>query len=66
MTTRITVELTRVSEGFVTGRVIDQADGIIYESTVVTSDTKTSQARVVKDIARHLNWFIDLSEGGSK
>lgn len=65
---RFTIELTRASRGFVTGRLIDteSGEGVFYESTVVTDDTKTSQARVLKDIARHLNWYIDLSEGGSK
>jgi len=29
-------------------------------------DTKLSQARVLRDLARHLNWFVDLSEGGTK
>ena len=66
MSTRFTIELSRVSKGFVTGRVIDPDSGILYESTVVTDDTKTSQTRVVKDIARHLNWLLDLSQGGTK
>jgi hypothetical protein len=65
---RFTIELTRASRGFVTGRLIDteSGEGVFYESTVVTDETKTSQMRVLKDIARHLNWYIDLSEGGSK
>jgi hypothetical protein len=65
---RFTVELTRESEGFVRGRIIDTeyGEGVLYEVSVVTDETKASQARVLKDIARHLNWYVDLSEGGSK
>jgi hypothetical protein len=38
----------------------------MYEVTVTTDSTKDSQTRVLRDLARHLNWFVDLSEGGIK
>lgn len=63
-----TIELTRVSEGFVTGRLIDteSGEGVFYEVTVRVSDTETAQRRVLKNLFSHIDWFTDLSEGGSK
>ena len=65
---KFTIELTRTAPGAVMGRIIDpqEGDDVPYEVTVATMDTKLSQARVLRDLARHLNWFVDLSEGGTK
>ena len=51
-----------------TGRIIDTDDDgyTLYEVTVVSDATKASQTRVLRDLARHLDWFVDLSEGGKK
>ncbi len=62
--TRLAIELSSDSYGLVTGRLIDEGDGIVFE---VTSDsTRASQKRATACIADHLNWFIDLSHGGTK
>ena len=62
------VELTHTGRGSVTGSLIDTDDDgyTLYEVTVTTDSTKDSQTRVLRDLARHLNWFVDLSEGGMK
>jgi len=62
------VELTYAGSGSVKGRLIDTDDDSykLYEVTVTTDSTKDSQTRVLRDLARHLNWFVDLSEGGMK
>jgi hypothetical protein len=62
------IELTHTGRGSVTGRIIDTDDDgyTLYEVTVVSDATKTSQTRVLRDLARHLDWFVDLSEGGKK
>lgn len=62
------VELTRSGPGGVTGRIVDtDHDGyLLYEVSVLTDSTRDSQTRVLRDLARHLNWFVDLSEGGTK
>jgi hypothetical protein len=62
------VELVNNGQGSVTGGLIDTDDDgyKLYEVTVTTDSTKDSQARVLRDLARHLNWFVDLSEGGMK
>ena len=65
---KFVVELNRSAPGGVTGRIIDTDDAgyTLYEVTVLTDSTKDSQTRVLRDLARHLNWFVDLSEGGTK
>jgi len=62
------VELVNNGQGSVTGGLIDTDDDgyKLYEVTVTTHSTKDSQTRVLRDLARHLNWFVDLSEGGIK
>jgi hypothetical protein len=62
------VELINNGRGSVTGSLIDTDDDgyKLYEVTVTTDSTKDSQTRVLRDLARHLNWFVDLSEGGMK
>jgi hypothetical protein len=62
------VELVNNGQGSVTGSLIDTDDDgcKLYEVTVTTDSTKDSQTRVLRDLARHLNWFVDLSEGGIK
>ena len=65
---KFVIELTRTGPGEVTGRIFDTEDGDykIYEVVVATTNTQESQTRVLRDLARHLNWFVDLSEGGIK
>jgi len=65
---KFVLELNRTASGSVTGRIIDTDDDgyTLYEVTVLTDSTKDSQTRVLRDLARHLNWFVDLSEGGTK
>jgi hypothetical protein len=65
---KLALELTRTGPGEVTGRIFDTEDGDykIYEVVVATTNTQESQTRVLKDLARHLNWFVDLSEGGTQ
>lgn len=62
------VELVNNGQGSVTGGLIDTDDDgyKLYEVTVTADSTKDSQTRVLRDLARHLNWFVDLSEGGMK
>jgi len=62
------IELTHTGRGSVTGTIVDTDDDgyKLYEVTVTTDDTKASQTRVLRDLARHLDWFVDLSEGGNK
>ena len=62
------VELVNNGQGSVTGGLIDTDDDgyKLYEVTVTTDSTKESQTRVLRDLARHLNWFVDLSQGGIK
>jgi hypothetical protein len=62
------VELINNGRGSVTGSLVDTDDDgyTLYEVTVMTDSTKDSQTRVLRDLARHLNWFVDLSEGGTK
>jgi hypothetical protein len=62
------VELVNNGQGSVTGGLIDTDDDgyKLYEVTVTTDSTKDSQTRVLRDLARHLNWFVDMSEGGIK
>ena len=64
----MTIELKSDSPGFVTGRLIDEdhGEGVIYEVTIASDDTRVSQKRVTACIADHLNWFIDLSHGGKR
>jgi hypothetical protein len=65
---KFSIELTYVGSGSVKGSLVDtDVDGYtLYEVTVATDSTKDSQTRVLRDLARHLNWFVDLSEGGTK
>ena len=65
---KLTLELVRIDEGYVTGRLIDteSGEGLFYETSVRVDETRVAQTRVLKDLARHLNWFVDLSEGGTK
>lgn len=65
---KFVIELTHTGRGSVTGRIIDTDDDgyTLYEVTVVSDATKASQTRVLRDLARHLDWFVDLSEGGKK
>ena len=62
------VALVNNGRGSVTGGLIDTDDDgyKLYEVMVTTDSTKESQTRVLRDLARHLNWFVDLSEGGMK
>ena len=62
------IELTHTGRGSVTGAIVDTDDDgyKLYEVTVVSDATKASQTRVLRDLARHLDWFVDLSEGGTK
>ena len=50
------------------GRIIDtdHDEYTLYEVTILTDSTKDSQTRVLRELARHLDWFVDLSEGGIK
>lgn len=65
---KVTVELIRVGEGYVTGRLLDteSGEGLFYETSVRIDETKVAQTRVLKDLFRHLDWFVDLSQGGTK
>ena len=64
---KFVIELTHTGRGSVAGRIIDTDDEYtLYDVTVTTDSTRDSQTRVLKDLARHLNWFVDLSEGGIK
>ena len=65
---KFVIELSRSAPGGVTGRIIDTDDDgyTLYDVTVTTDSTRDSQTRVLKDLMRHLNWFVDLSEGGKK
>ena len=65
---KFVIELTHTGRGSVTGAIVDTDDDgyKLYEVTVVTDSTRDSQTRVLRDLARHLNWFVDLSEGGIK
>ena len=65
---KLTLELTRIDEGYVTGRLIDSesGEGLFYETSVRVAETRLAQTRVLRDLARHLDWFVDLSEGGKK
>ena len=65
---KFVIELSRSAPGGVTGRIIDTDDDgyTLYDVTVTTDSTRDSQTRVLKDLARHLNWFVDLSEDGTK
>lgn len=65
---KFVVELVNNGRGSVTGSLLDTDDDgyKLYEVTVMTDSTKDSQTRVLRDLARHLNWFVDLSEGGMK
>jgi hypothetical protein len=64
--TRLTIELDSESPGFVTGRLIDEGEGIIFSVTVASDSTRGSQKRVMAMVADHINWFIDLSHGGKR
>ena len=67
--TRLTLELSSSSPGFVTGRLVDadhNGEGIIFEVTISSDSTRTSQRQVVRAIGAHLDWFIDLSRGGKQ
>ena len=65
---KFVIELTHTGRGSVTGTIVDTDDDgyKLYEVTILTDSTKDSQTRVLKDLTRHLNWFVDLSEGGTK
>ena len=65
---KFVIELTDTGRGSVTGSLIDtDNDGYkLYEVTILTDSTKDSQTRVLRELARHLDWFVDLSEGGIK
>lgn len=62
---KFVIELTHTGRGSVTGSIVDMDhDGYkLYEVTILTDSTKDSQTRVLRELARHLNWFVDLSEG---
>jgi hypothetical protein len=64
--TRLAIELESDSPGFVTGRLIDADEGIVFAVTIASDSTRASQKRVVACIGDHLNWFIDLSHRGTK
>ena len=63
---KFVIELTHTGRGSVTGVIVDtDNDGYkLYEVTILTDSTKDSQTRVLRELARHLDWFVDLSEGG--
>ena len=65
---KFVIELTHTGRGSVTGSLIDTDDDgyKLYEVTILTDSTKDSQTRVLRELARHLDWFVDLSEGGIK
>jgi hypothetical protein len=65
---KFTVELIRLENGYVTGRLIDSesGEGMFYEVSLRSDSTRASQIRVLKNLVDHLNWFVDLSEGGTK
>ena len=65
---KFVIELTHTGRGSVTGVIVDTDDDgyKLYEVTILTDSTKDSQTRVLRELARHLNWFVDLSEGGIK
>lgn len=65
---KFVIELSRSAPGGVTGRIIDtdHDEYTLYEVTILTDSTKDSQTRVLRELARHLDWFVDLSEGGIK
>ena len=65
---KFVIELLNNGRGSVTGRILDTDDDgyTLYDVTVTTDSTRDSQTRVLKDLMRHLNWFVDLSEGGKK
>lgn len=65
---KFVIELTHTGRGSVTGVIVDTDDDgyKLYEVTILTDSTRDSQTRVLRDLARHLNWFVDLSEGGIK
>ena len=63
---KFVIELTHTGRGSVTGVIVDTDDDgyKLYEVTILTDSTKDSQTRVLRELARHLDWFVDLSEGG--
>ena len=65
---KFTVELIRLENGYVTGRLIDSesGEGMFYEVSLRSDSTRASQIRVLKNLVDNLNWFVDLSEGGTK
>lgn len=65
---KFVIELTHTGRGSVTGTIVDTDDDgyKLYEVTILTDSTKDSQTRVLRELARHLDWFVDLSEGGIK
>ena len=65
---KFVIELVNNGRGSVTGRLLDTDDDkyTLYEVTVTTDSTKDSQTRVLRELARHLDWFVDLSEGEIK
>lgn len=65
---KFVIELTHTGRGSVTGAIVDTDDDgyKLYEVTILTDSTKDSQTRVLRELARHLDWFVDLSEGGIK
>jgi FMN phosphatase YigB (HAD superfamily) len=65
---KFVIELTHTGRGSVTGVIVDTDDDgyKLYEVTILTDSTKDSQTRVLRELARHLDWFVDLSEGGIK
>lgn len=65
---KFVIELTHTGRGSVTGAIVDTDDDgyKLYEVTILTDSTKDSQTRVLRELARHLDWFVDLSEGGMK
>lgn len=65
---KFVIELTHTGRGSVTGTIVDTDDDgyKLYEVTILTDSTKDSQTRVLRELARHLDWFVDLSEGGMK
>jgi len=65
---KFVIKLTHTGRGSVTGAIVDTDDDgyKLYEVTILTDSTKDSQTRVLRELARHLDWFVDLSEGGIK
>ncbi len=65
---KFTVELKRIDDGYVVGRLIDteSGEGVFYEVSLRSDSTRASQVQVLKNLTNHLNWFVDLSEGGTK